>query len=408
MSDVIERFLRYVKLDTQSSEETGTSPSTKKQFELAKLLVKELKEMGISQVNYDEEHCYIYAALPSNLSENKKGTKLGFIAHMDTSPDCSGANVKPTIVREYDGEDITLNRIQGITMKVSEFPELSGYVGKDLIVTDGTTLLGADDKAGVAEIMALVNYLVQHPEIPHGELRIAFTPDEEIGAGTDYFNLDTFDADVAYTVDGGALGEIEYENFNGASAKVYITGRSVHPGSAKDKMVSAMLLAMEYNSLLPAEEIPARTEGYEGFYHLTDMEGEVEEAKLSYIIRDHDREKFEKRKKVMEDTATIVNKRHGYDYVRVVIADSYYNMKEKIDPEFSYLIENAKTAMQECGVTPKVIPIRGGTDGARLSYEGLPCPNLSTGGMNFHGRYEYSCVQDMEKMVEVLQRLATI
>ncbi len=221
--------------------------------------------MGISQVSYDEEHCYIYAALPSNLPENEKGTKLGFIAHMDTSPDCSGANVKPMIVREYDGEDITLNRIQGITMKVSEFPELSGYVGKDLIVTDGKTLLGADDKAGVAEIMALVNYLVQHPEIPHGELRIAFTPDEEIGAGTDYFNLDTFDADVAYTVDGGALGEIEYENFNGASAKVYITGRSVHPGSAKDKMVSAMLLAMEYNPLLPAEEIPARTEGYEGF-----------------------------------------------------------------------------------------------------------------------------------------------
>ena len=405
MTDVIERFLAYVKVNTQSSEESGTSPSTTNQFELAELLAGQLKEMGVSDISVDKQHCYVYAKIPCNDASCKDLPRLGFIAHMDTSPDASGENVKPRIVRNYDGGNICLNEAQDIVMRIEDFPELRTYIGKDLIVTDGTTLLGADDKAGVAEIMSLVHEMMVHPEYKHGEIRIAFTPDEEIGCGTDFFDLEKFDAEFAYTVDGGPLGEIEYENFNAASAKVFFEGRSVHPGDAKDKMVSAMLLAMEFNSLLPQDEIPAKTEGYEGFYHLTDMQGSIESAKLDYIIRDHDRAIFEARKEKMQELAAGLNRKYQKEYVHVEIKDSYYNMKEKIEPHME-LIENAKRAMEKAGAVPVTVPIRGGTDGARLSFEGLPCPNLSTGGRNYHGRFEYACVQDMEKMVEVLLNLA--
>lgn len=404
MTDVIERFIRYVQIDTQSSEETGASPSTAKQFNLARLLVKELKEIGVADVKLDEEHCYVYAKIPANCDSMKETAKLGFIAHMDTSPECSDEGVKPSIIENYDGKDICLNESEHIVMSVADYPELLDYVGKSLIVTDGTTLLGADDKAGVSEIMSMTKYVIEHPEIKHGEIRIAFTPDEEIGCGTDYFDLDAFDADYAYTVDGGALGEIEYENFNAASAKVSVRGISVHPGDAKDKMVNSMLVAMEYNAMLPADEIPAKTSNYQGFYHLTDMKGSIEKTELSYIIRDHNREIFETRKSKMQDVAKAVNEKYGSDYVTVEIEDSYYNMKEKIEPHM-HLIDDAVHSMEEAGVTPKIVPIRGGTDGARLSFMGLPCPNLSTGGRNYHGRFEYSCVQDMEKMVEVLINL---
>jgi len=404
MTDVIERFLRYVKIDTQSSEESGLSPSTKKQFELARLLVSELNAMGVKGVTFDEVHCYVYGKIAANSPKLMDRPRLGFIAHMDTSPECSDANVKPAIIENYDGKDILLNEREGIVMEVKAFPELQDYVGKDLIVTDGTTLLGADDKAGVAEIMSLVKFIMEHPELEHGEIRIGFTPDEEIGCGTDYFNLQTFDAEFAYTVDGGALGEIEYENFNAAGAKVTVTGRSVHPGDAKDKMINSMLLAMEYNALLPEDEIPSKTSGYEGFYHVTDMAGSIEKTTLSYIVRDHSREMFEKRKAVMREAADAINSKYGAEYVKVEITDSYYNMREKIEPHI-HLIDDAVKAMKDAGVLPKIVPIRGGTDGARLSYDGLPCPNLSTGGRNYHGRFEYSCVQDMEKMVEVLKNL---
>lgn len=408
MSDVIERFLQYVKIDTQSSEESETHPSAAGQKELAELLVKQLADMGIADVFYDSEYGYVYAKIPGNRKNDEAVNgqeKLGFIAHMDTSPEMSGAQVKPSIVSRYDGQDILLNKEQQIVMRTEEFPELLLYRGKDLIVTDGTTLLGADDKAGVAEIMAMASYLCTHPEVLHGEIRIAFTPDEEIGCGTDFFDLERFDADVAYTVDGGALGEIEYENFNAAGAKVMIEGRNVHPGDAKGKMINAQTLAMEYHALLPAEEIPEKTEGYEGFYHLVSMKGSVEHAELSYIIRDHDRTRFEARKQKMEEAAQTLNDRLGKALINVDCRDSYYNMREKIEPHME-LIERAREVMRSLGIQPVSVPIRGGTDGARLSFMGLPCPNLSTGGRNFHGRFEYACVQDMELMVEVLLGLA--
>ncbi|MCM1539078.1 MAG: peptidase T [bacterium] len=404
MSDVIERFLQYVKIDTQSDEHTGTQPSTAKQHDLAGLLYEQLCALGLKKVVYDKEHCYVYASIPASDGVAGKGRKLGFIAHMDTAMEVTGKDVRPRIV-PYSGGDIVLNEKENIVFSPEEFPELTEYVGKDLIVTDGTTLLGADDKAGVAEIMAMAAFFVSHPEVPHGELRIAFTPDEEIGSGTDYFDLELFDADVAYTVDGGALGELEYENFNAASAEVVVLGRSVHPGDAKDKMINASLAAMEYHSLLPAEESPAHTAGYEGFYHLTGMRGEIERAELSYLIRDHDRERFEQRKERMREAARQINARFGQELVHVTIEDSYYNMCEKIKPHME-LIEYAKAAMEELGVTAKTVPIRGGTDGARLSYMGLPCPNLCTGGRNCHSRYEYACVQDMEQIVRVLAGIA--
>lgn len=407
MSDVIQRFIRYVKVDTQSAEDAGKQPSTEKQHDLARLLYEELTGMGIRDVDYDREHCYVYAKLPANQSARARDgrpLKLGFIAHMDTALEVTGCNVRPQIVH-YEGGDIVLNKEKGILFTQEEFPELAGYRGKDLIVTDGTTLLGADDKAGVAEIMSMAAYLTAHPEIPHGELRIAFTPDEEVGCGTDHFDLKRFDADYAYTVDGGALGEIEYENFNAAAAQVEIRGRSVHPGDAKDKMINASLLAVQYAALLPADEIPAKTSGYEGFYHLTDVKGSIESASLSYLIRDHDRARFEERKECMRRAAKEMNERYGKELVSVEIKDSYYNMREKIEPHME-LIEYARQAMEESGIPVTIVPIRGGTDGARLSYLGLPCPNLCTGGRNCHSRYEYACVQDMERMVEVLLGIA--
>ncbi|MGN1148452.1 MAG: peptidase T [Lachnospiraceae bacterium] len=405
MSRVIDLFLDYVKLDTQSSEETGTSPSTMKQHELAKLLTKELTEMGAEDVVYDKEHCYVYASVPS-AKGCENAPVLGFIAHMDTSPAVTDTNVRPRIVENYDGGDIVLNAEKNIVMKRSDFEEsLSLYEGQDLIVTDGTTLLGADDKAGVAEIMAMAEYFLAHPEIPHGKIRIGFTPDEEIGAGPDYFDVALFGADFAYTVDGGRIGELEFENFNAAGAKVTVHGRSVHPGDAKNKMVNAILILQEFQSLLPAAANPMYTEKYEGFFHLDGINGNVEEAVGDYIIRDHDKVKFEQKKALFLQAGEFLNRKYGEGTVEITMKDSYYNMREIIK-QHMHLIDNAKAAMEELGIIPIVQPIRGGTDGARLSFMGLPCPNIGTGGHNFHGRFEYACVQSMEKNVELLVKIA--
>ncbi len=402
---VTERFLKYVSFDTQSAENVDVIPSTEKQWALAKALVAELTEMGAQNVRLTE-HCYVMAELPSNLGE-KQVPVLGFIAHMDTSPDASGANVKPRIIKNYDGGVIQLNAEKKLTLDPAAFPELKKRLGETLIVTDGTTLLGADNKAGVAEIMSMAQHLLQHPEIPHGKICIGFTPDEEVGNGAERFDVASFGADVAYTVDGGALGEIEYENFNGANAGIFIEGRGIHPGSAKNQMINAGLLAAEFAALLPEAETPAHTEGYEGFYHLHKLSGTVESAELQYIIRDHDRERFEARKAFIHEVGDFMNRKYGGDYVEVVTEDRYYNMKEKILPHME-LISLAKQAMEAEGVTPLVVPIRGGTDGARLSYMGLPCPNLCTGGENFHGPFEYCSVDAMEKVVAILVRLAQI
>lgn len=404
MSKVIEKFLNYVKIDTQSDENSTVCPTTAKQHDLAKLLVKELEEMGAEDITYDTEHCYVYASIPA--SEGCDGRPvLGFIAHMDTAPAVTGENVKPRIIENYDGKDIVLNDEKNIVMKVSDFPELTEYTGKRLIVTDGTTLLGADDKAGIAEIMTMAEQLLSHKEIPHGKIRIGFTPDEEVGAGADYFDVKLFGADYAYTVDGGKLGELEYENFNAAGAKVTFHGRSVHPGDAKNKMVNALLLAMEFQNMLPVFENPMYTEKYEGFYHLDLLSGSVEKAQAEYIIRDHDKDKFEQKKETFLKIGDYLNEKYGKDTVLIEMKDSYYNMREIIEQHMQ-LIENAKAAMEETGVNPIVVPIRGGTDGARLSYMGLPCPNLCTGGHNFHGRFEYICADSMEKIVEILLKLA--
>ncbi len=404
MERVIEKFLEYVKMDTQSSEESTSVPSTAKQHDLAKLLVRQLKEMGAEEITYDEEHCYVYASVPAS-DGCKEAPVLGFIAHMDTAPAVSGAGVKPRIVENYDGNDLVLNEEKQVVMKVADFPELVSYKGKRLIVTDGTTLLGADDKAGVAEIMAMAEYLLEHPEIVHGKIRIGFTPDEEVGAGADHFDVELFGADYAYTVDGGRLGELEYENFNAAGAKVAVQGRSVHPGEAKDKMCNAILIAQEFQMLLPASENPMYTCGYEGFYHLDRLSGTVEEAEAEYIIRDHDREKFEKKKAFFLQTGEFLNKKYGEGTVTNDLKDSYYNMKVIIEKHM-HLVDNAKQAMEELSISPVVVPIRGGTDGARLSFMGLPCPNLCTGGANFHGKFEYACADDMVKIVELLVRIA--
>ena len=404
MSKVIEKFLNYVKIDTRSDENSTACPTTAKQHNLAKLLVKELEEMGAEDITYDTEHCYVYASIPA--SEGCDGRPvLGFIAHMDTAPAVTGENVKPRIIENYDGKDIVLNEEKNIVMKVSDFPELVEYTGKRLIVTDGTTLLGADDKAGIAEIMTMAEQLLSHKEIPHGKIRIGFTPDEEVGAGADHFDVKLFGADYAYTVDGGKLGELEYENFNAAGAKVTFHGRSVHPGDAKNKMVNALLLAMEFQNMLPVFENPMYTEKYEGFYHLDLLSGSVEKAQAEYIIRDHDKDKFEQKKETFLRIGAYLNEKYGKDTVQIDMKDSYYNMREIIEQHMQ-LIENAKAAMEETGVNPIVVPIRGGTDGARLSYMGLPCPNLCTGGHNFHGRFEYICADSMEKIVEILLKLA--
>ena len=402
MSEVTERFLRYVRIDTQSSEESETHPSTAKQHDLAELLYEELVGMGAENVYYDRENCYVYAAVPA--SNGMEGT-LGFISHMDTSPETSGRNVKPRIIEDYDGGDIVLNAEQGIVLRADTYPEIMAYKGQRLIVTDGTTLLGADDKAGIAEIMTAVHRLLTE-DISHRRIAVAFTPDEEIGAGTERFDMERFGADYAYTVDGGKLGELEYETFNAASAVVEIHGVNVHTGEAKGKMINAARIAAEYEGILPQEQKAEFTAGRDGFIQLMSIEGTTEYAKLSYLIRDHDRAYFEKKKRIMEQTAELLSLRYGEGTVDITIKDTYFNMREKIEPEYMFLIDNARECMEELGIEPVIQPIRGGTDGASLSFRGLPCPNLCTGGHNYHGRYEYCCADSMEKIVELLLKLS--
>ena len=403
MTQTIKNFLQYVKIDTQSCETAETTPSTAKQHDLAKLLVSQLTEMGAAEITYDKEHCYVYASVPATPGREKCPV-LGFIAHMDTSPAVTGKNVNPRIVENYDGGNILLNETENIVLSVSDFPELPLYKGQDLIVTDGTTLLGADDKAGVAEIMAMAEYLLSHPEIPHGKIRVGFTPDEEVGAGADHFDVALFGADYAYTVDGGGLGELEDETFNAAGAKLTVHGRSVHPGAAKGKMINSILIAQEFQNLLPVFQNPIYTEGREGFFHLDSISGNVEETTADYIIRDHDKTLFEQKKKLFLQCADFLNLKYGENTVTVEMADSYYNMRE-ILKDHTHLMENACAVLRELGIEPKMTPVRGGTDGSRLSFMGLPCPNLCTGAANCHSRFEYACVQSMEKVTELLVKL---
>ena len=400
--DITERFINYTKFDTQSAEDADCVPSTKRQLVFAEFLKKELQAEGLDDVEMDERG-YIYATLKSNI--RSQVPTIGFIAHYDTSPDCSGKDVKAQIVRHYDGTDILLS--EGIVSSPDRFPELLQHTGEDLIVTDGTTLLGADDKAGIAEIVQAMVYLQQHPEIKHGRIRIAFNPDEEIGMGAHHFDVDRFGCQWAYTMDGGDVGELEFENFNAASAKIRVHGVSVHPGYAKGKMVNAARVATELAALLPADETPETTEGYQGFYHLTSLQATVEEARLSYIIRDHDRDRFEDRKRFIRQCAERLNEQYGEGTVSVDMADQYYNMKEKIDPQM-HVIDLVLHAMQAVGVAPKVKPIRGGTDGAQLSFRGLPCPNIFAGGVNFHGPYEFVSIQSMEKAMQVIIKICEL
>lgn len=402
--DLIERFLNYVSFDTQSSETGTTTPSTQKQLVFAEYLKKELNSLDFDDV-YLDNNGYLYATLPANT--DKKTPTVGFISHYDTSPDCSGANIKPRIVKNYDGKDITLCEQDGIKLSPAVFPELLAHKGEDLIVTDGHTLLGADDKAGIAEIVQAMIYLKEHPEIEHGDIRIAFNPDEEIGLGAHLFDVKRFGCDWAYTMDGGEVGEIEYENFNAASAKLQIKGVSVHPGYAKNKMVNAARIAAELVSQIPADQTPETTQDYEGFYHLTGMEGNVERATVSYIIRDHDRKKFEARKEFISKLAATLNEKYGAGTVTAEINDQYYNMREKIEPVL-HIIDIVIKAMEETGVSPKVRAIRGGTDGAQLSFKGLPCPNIFAGGINFHGPYEFVPVQSMEKAMRVIVKICEL
>ncbi|MGB4594739.1 MAG: peptidase T [Anaerolineaceae bacterium] len=404
MTDVIDRFLRYVKIDTQSEENSTTYPSTTKQLDLARVLVEELTALGMQEVKIDSWG-YVTATLPANTSEPRP--VVGLLAHMDTSFSASGKDVKPRIVENYDGGDILLNATHKVVLSPTDFPELRAYQGEDLIVTDGTTLLGADDKAGIAEIMSAMAWLIAHPEVKHGKVRVGFTPDEEVGAGVDHFDVPAFGADFAYTLDGGPIGELQFENFNAASAAINVHGRSVHPGTAKGTMKNAATIAMEFHALLPTFDRPEFTEKYEGFFHLVGIQGHAEEATLRYIIRDHDHGKFEQRKIVMEDAAEFLNKRYGVGTVEVAIIDSYYNMLKMVEPH-PEIIEFAKAAYQAVGIEPRVIPIRGGTDGARLSYMGLPTPNMFTGGHNAHGRFEYIPVKSLEKAVEMIVKLVEL
>ncbi len=401
--NITERFLNYTKFDTQSAEESQTVPSTPKQLLFAKYLKEELEREGLQEVEMDEKG-YIYATLPANVEESVP--TIGFISHYDTSPDCSGANIKPRIVSNYDGGDILLS--EGILLSPAIFPELLAHQGEDLIVTDGHTLLGADDKAGIAEIVQAMVWLQQHPEVKHGKIRVAFNPDEEIGMGAHHFDVEKFGCQWGYTMDGGDLGELEYENFNAASAKITIKGVSVHPGYAKGKMVNASVLAAEFAQMLPAGERPETTEGYEGFYHLTGMQTNTELGKLSYIIRDHDRQKFEARKCFVKACADRMNEKYGEGTVVADINDQYYNMREKIEPDNMHVIDLVLRAMKEAGVTPKVRPIRGGTDGAQLSFKGLPCPNIFAGGLNFHGPFEFVPIQSMEKAMQVVVKICEL
>lgn len=401
MDKLIDRFFRYVKVNSKSDEHSETCPSTQGQLMLGNMLVEELKEIGLTDAAIDENG-YVYATLPSNT--DRKVPVVGFLAHLDTSPDFKAENAQPRVI-DHNGKPITLHKEQNILLSPLEFPIVNNYIGQKLIVTDGTTLLGADDKAGIAEIMTAMEFLVTHPEIPHGDIRVAFTPDEEIGRGADKFDVKKFNASYAYTVDGGSLGEIEYENFNAARAKIAIQGLNVHPGYAKNKMKNAMLIAMELNSMLPPYEVPEHTEGYEGFFHLTEFNGTVDSATVNYIIRDHDLRLFNKKKDFLIKIVDHLNLKYGARTVKITLIDQYYNMKEKIEPEM-HIIELAKKAISESGVVPKVMPIRGGTDGSRLSYMGLPCPNLFTGGHNFHSRFEFIPVKSMEKAVEVIVKIA--
>lgn len=398
---LIERFLKYVKIDTQSDENSQTCPSTEKQLVLAKLLVEELRSLGLSDVSLDENG-YVMATLPSNI--DKDVPVIGFISHMDTSPDMSGENVNPQIIKNYDGGDIIINKEKNLVLSPKLFPEMKEFIGHTLITTDGNTLLGADDKAGIAEIISAIEYFVKNPQVKHGTIKIAFTPDEEIGRGVDKFDVAKFGAQFAYTIDGSGPGELEYENFNAAKATVKIQGRNVHPGYAKNKMLNAMLIAMEFNSLLPVNERPEYTQDYEGFYHLIKFDGSVENATLIYIIRDHDRTKFEHKKKFIEKAGEFIQDKYGKDVLSIEVVDQYYNMREKVEPVF-HIVEIAKKAMELVGVQPKVVPIRGGTDGSKLSYMGLPCPNIFAGGMNFHGKFEYVSVETMEKAKDVIIKI---
>lgn len=401
--NVTDRFLEYVKFDTQSDELTNLTPSTPGQMVFAQYLERELKSLGLKNITLDENG-YLMATLPSNI--DYEVPTVGFIAHLDTSPDMSGHNVKPRIVKNYNGEDILLNAEKNIVLSPSEFPELLHYTNEDLIVTDGNTLLGADDKAGIAEIITAVEYLMAHPEIKHGNIRIAFNPDEEIGQGAHKFDVERFSADWAYTMDGGEIGELEYENFNAAVAKVTFTGRNVHPGYAKHKMINSLRVATQFAIMLPRWETPEHTEGYEGFYHLVGIDGTVEKTVLTYIIRDHDRDRFERRKKEFEHLTRKINKEFP-DCASLELKDQYYNMREKIEPVM-YVIELAEQAMRNVDVTPKVVPIRGGTDGAQLSFKGLPCPNIFAGGLNFHGRYEFLPIRSMEKAMQVVVEISRL
>ena len=399
--EILNRFLRYVAIDTQSDDNSGSMPSTSKQFDLLRMLRDELEALKLTEVSLDENG-YIMATLPANTT--RKAPVIGFISHVDTAPDMSGAGIKPKIVKNYDGGIVVINKELNLELTPVEFPELKDYIGLTLIVTDGTTLLGADDKAGITEIMTAVEYLVKHPEVEHGTIRIGFTPDEEIGRGVDKFDVKKFGADFAYTMDGGGVGELEYENFNAAGAKVFIQGRNIHPGYAKNKMLNALLIAMEFNALLPVNERPEFTQDYEGFYHLIKMEGSVEKASIQYIIRDHDKVKFEQKKAFFMQCIDFMNKRYGEKVFTPELKDQYFNMREMVEPVY-HVVETARLAMVELGIEPKVIPIRGGTDGARLSYMGLPCPNIFAGGHNFHGKFEYVPLESMEKAVQVILKI---
>lgn len=401
---LVERFLKYVSFDTQSSEETEVTPSTPGQMVFAKYLKEELESLGLEDITLDE-HGYLFATLPANI--DKPVPTIGFIAHMDTSPDMSGKDVSPRIVQNYDGSDIVLCAEENVVLSPSQFPELLDHKGEDLIVTNGKTLLGADDKAGIAEIVSAIVYLKEHPEIKHGKIRIGFNPDEEIGLGAHKFDVEKFGCDWAYTMDGGEVGELEFENFNAASAKITFKGRNVHPGYAKNKMINSIRVANRFCAMLPAHEAPEHTEGYEGFYHLISFNGDVEQTTVAYIIRDHDRARFESRKKKIERFVSEINAEYGEGTATLELRDQYYNMREKIEPVM-HIIDTAFAAMEAVGVKPNVKPIRGGTDGAQLSFKGLPCPNIFAGGLNFHGRYEFAPIQNMEKAMKVIVKIAEL
>ncbi|MBQ7018274.1 MAG: peptidase T [Bacteroidales bacterium] len=403
MEKILDRFLRYVAVETTSNDESDSQPSSACQLDLLRMLADELNAMGVKATL--DEWGYVMATIPSNI--DKEVPAVGFIAHVDTAPDASGKDIKPRIVENYDGEDVVLNQELGIKIPVSDFPEIKQYKGQTLVVTDGTTLLGADDKAGVAEIMNAVQYIVEHPEFKHGEIKIGFTPDEEIGRGVDKFDVEKFGAKYAYTMDGGQIGELEYENFNAASAKIHIQGRNVHPGYAKDKMINAIIIAMELNGMLPVQQRPEYTSGYEGFFHIVGISGAVEQASVSYIIRDHSMEKFQQKKALMQEVVAFINAKYGAGTATLDMKDQYYNMREQVEPHY-HIIEKAMKAMEMAGIKPVVQPIRGGTDGARLSFMGLPCPNIFAGGHNFHGKLEYLPLQSMEKASEVVLNIISL